>query len=159
MYGTVLLHSGVGPMTIRGAAEPPDHAGDAHHRRELVDSEERFRALVDNVTDYAIFLLDPDGKIVSWNTGAQRIKGYTADEIIGENFARFYPPEELSCNKPQRMLDLARRHGRVEDEGWRVRKDGTRFWANASITALFDESGGTRGFLKVTRDLTERREK
>jgi PAS domain S-box-containing protein len=140
-------------------ADGPERPTGVHHRRELVDSEERFRVLVDNVADYAIFLLDPDGIVRSWNTGAQRIKGYTAEEIIGQSFARFYPPEDVARNKPQRMLDLARRHGRVQDEGWRVRKDGTRFWANATITALFNEERHLRGFLKVTRDLTERREK
>ena len=91
------------------------------------ESEERFRLLVEQVQDYAIFLLDPDGRIVSWNAGAQRIKGYTAQEIIGEHFSRFYPAEALDVGKPEQELVVARLQGRVEDEDWRVRKDGSRF--------------------------------
>ncbi len=121
------------------------------------ESEERFRVLVEQVQDYAIFLLDPDGRIVSWNAGAQRIKGYTAQEIIGEHFSRFYPPEALDVGKPEQGLVVARLQGRVEDEDWRVRKDGSRFWANVVITALYGENGELRGFAKVTRDLTERK--
>lgn len=120
-------------------------------------SEERFRLLVEQVQDYAIFMLDPRGQIVSWNAGAQRIKGYTAQEIIGEHFSRFYPPEALATGTPERELAVARTQGRVEDEGWRLRKDGYRFWANVVITALYDEHGELRGFAKVTRDLTERK--
>lgn len=125
----------------------------------LRQSEERFRLLVDNVKDYAIFMLDPDGFIVSWNAGAARIKGYTREEIVGRHFSTFYTREEAAAGKPARELAIARQHGRVEDEGWRVRKDGTTFWANVNITAVYDESNRLRGFAKVTRDLTERRER
>jgi PAS domain S-box-containing protein len=125
----------------------------------LRQSEERFRLLVDNVKDYAIFMLDPEGFIVSWNAGAARIKGYTREEIVGRHFSTFYTREEAAAGKPARELAIARQHGRVEDEGWRVRKDGTTFWANVNITAVYDESNRLRGFAKVTRDLTERRER
>jgi PAS domain S-box-containing protein len=122
----------------------------------LRESEERFRLLVQSVKDYAIFLLDPEGYVNSWNDGAARIKQYTQQEIVGRHFSLFYPPED--SEKPAWMLDEARREGRVEDEGWRVRKDGTRFWADVVITALRDSRGELVGFAKVTRDLTERRE-
>ncbi|HZZ02664.1 PAS domain S-box protein, partial [Paraburkholderia sp.] len=132
-------------------------------QREYMDalrrSEERFRLLVDSVKDYAIFMLDPDGYIVSWNAGAARIKGYARDEIIGRHFSTFYPREEVAAGKPVRELAIAKQIGHVEDEGWRVRKDGTTFWANVNITAMYDESNQLRGFAKVTRDLTERRER
>jgi PAS domain S-box-containing protein len=121
-------------------------------------SEERFRMLVEGVHDYAIFLLDPTGHIATWNVGAQRIKGYTADEIIGHHFSEFYPAEARERNWPQRELEEALRLGRFEDEGWRVRKDGSLFWANVVITPLRDHEGVHRGFSKITRDLTERRE-
>jgi PAS domain S-box-containing protein len=125
--------------------------------RALFESEERFRLLVQGVLDYAIFMLDPQGNIASWNAGAQRIKGYLPEEIIGKHFSVFYPPEDNAAGKPARELEQAIAEGRLEDEGWRVRKDGTRFWANVVITALYDEHGVLRGFGKVTRDLTERR--
>jgi PAS domain S-box-containing protein len=124
----------------------------------LHESEERFRLLVEGVQDYAIFMLDPQGYIASWNPGAERAKGYTEDEIIGQHYSRFYMPEDVAAGKPKRMLEIARSYGRVEDEGWRVRKDGTRFWASVVITALRDKAGTLRGFAKVTRDLTERRQ-
>ncbi len=120
-------------------------------------SEERFRMLVGGVRDYAIFMLDPQGYIGSWNLGAQLLKGYTANEIIGKHFSIFYPPEDLAAGKPAHELEVATREGRYEEEGWRLRKDGTSFWANVLITALFDTEGNLRGFGKVTRDLTERR--
>src|SRR6266511_4638066 len=123
----------------------------------LREREERYRLLVEEVQDYAIFMLDVTGHIMSWNAGAQRIKGYSADEIIGRHFSIFYPPEDIAAGKPGRELEIAVAEGRLEDEGWRVRKDGTRFWANVVITALFDEAGKLRGFGKVTRDMTERR--
>src|SRR5437762_8197418 len=116
------------------------------------------RLLIDNVQEYAIFLLDESGHILSWNAGARRIKGYTAQEIIGKHFSIFYPDEDLAWDKPGHELEVAKREGRFEDEGWRLRKDGTRFWANVVITALIDDTGELKGFGKVTRDLTERRE-
>ncbi|EIF31045.1 PAS domain S-box [Burkholderia sp. Ch1-1] len=132
-------------------------------RREYVEalrqSEERFRLLVDSVKDYAIFMLDPQGHVVSWNAGAARIKGYTREEIVGRHFSTFYPPEDAAAGKPARELAIARQIGHVEDEGWRVRKDGTTFWANVNITAVYDESKRLCGFAKVTRDLTERRQR
>jgi PAS domain S-box-containing protein len=123
----------------------------------LRQSEERFRLLVESVQDYAIFLLDPEGRVASWNRGAERIKGYTEEEILGKHFSIFYPPEDQASRFPDHELEVAAREGRFEDEGWRVRKDGTRFWANVVITALRDETDGHLvGFGKVTRDLTER---
>lgn len=124
---------------------------------QLRQSEERFRLLVEGVVDYAIFMLDPAGNVASWNVGAERIKGYRAEEIMGRHFSTFYPPEAIAEGKPARVLRQALEQGRVEDEGWRIRKDGKRFWANAVITALRGADGTLRGFAKVTRDLTERR--
>ncbi len=122
-------------------------------------SEERFRLLVESVKDYGIFTLDTQGYITSWNEGARRIKGYEAHEIIGSHFSRFYPAEDIAAGKPAWELERAVSEGRVEDEGWRLRKDGSRFWADVVITALFDpETGELRGFGKVTRDLTERKQ-
>ena len=122
------------------------------------DPVDLFRLLVDRVQDYAIFALDPDGHILTWNTGAERLKGYAADEIVGKHFSMFYPPEDAAAGKPRALLEAAREEGRVEDEGWRLRKDGSRFWGNVLITALRDDSGRLVGFAKVTRDLTDRRE-
>jgi PAS domain S-box-containing protein len=119
--------------------------------------EESYRLLVESVKDYAIFMLAPDGHIVTWNEGAERIKGYRADEIIGQHVSRFYVPEDLELDRVGRLLRTAETEGRVEDEGWRVRKDGSRFWADVVITALCDAEGSLRGFGKVTRDLTDRR--
>lgn len=115
------------------------------------------RLLVESVTDYAIFLLDPAGHVRSWNAGAERIKGWSSEEIVGQHFSRFYPVEDVARGKPAQELELALAHGRVEDEGWRLRKDGTRFWANVVITALYGVNDELRGFGKVTRDLTQRR--
>jgi formate hydrogenlyase transcriptional activator len=123
----------------------------------LRDSEERFRSLVEGVRDYAIFMLDPDGRVVSWNPGAERIKGYRAEEIIGQRFSRFFTREDIERGKPDEELKVAAAQGRFEEEGWRVRKDGSQFWANVVITALRDEAGRLRGFSKVTRDFTERK--
>ena len=124
---------------------------------ELHRSEERFRLLVESVQDYGIFMLDPRGHIASWNAGAERIKGYRAEEIIGQHFSRFYTDEDIAGGKPPWELEVATAEGRYAEEGWRVRKDGTLFWASIVITALRDESGSLRGFAKVTRDMTERR--
>ncbi len=123
----------------------------------LRQSEERFRLLIERVRDYAIFMLDATGHVISWNAGAERIKGYRASEIIGHHFSRFYPQEDIDAGKPARELREALKDGRVEDEGWRLRKDGSRFWANVVITAVHDHDGTLRSFAKVTRDLTERR--
>jgi PAS domain S-box-containing protein len=123
----------------------------------LSESEERYRLLVERVKDYAIFMLDPSGRVVSWNSGAERIKGYRADEIIGQSFSRFYPEADIGRGRPQRLLEIAAAEGQVQDEGWRVRKDGSRFWADIVITALRDEAGNLRGFSKVTRDITARK--
>ncbi len=118
--------------------------------------EDRFRALVASVKDYAIFMLDPTGRIETWNKGAEHTKGYSAEEIIGQHMSRFYAPEDVARGLPEALLAQAVRDGRVEAEGWRVRKDGSKFWADVVITALVDDSGQLVGFAKVTRDLTER---
>jgi PAS domain S-box-containing protein len=136
----------------REAAFVPGHTGLPSLRGEVA-----FRLLVESVEDYAIFVLSPEGKVLTWNLGAQRIKGYAPDEIIGQHFSRFYTAEERKAGRPMRLLSRAAEQGRVQDEGWRIRKDGTRFWADVIITALRDGDGVPIGFAKVTRDLTERR--
>ena len=127
------------------------------HEEELRVSEERFRLLVESVRDYAIFMLAPDGIVQSWNSGAQAIKGYRASEIIGRHFRAFYTPEDQQAGKPEAELATARTLGRVEDDGWRVRKDGTLFWANVVLTAVHNPAGELIGFAKITRDMSERR--
>ncbi len=127
-------------------------------RRALGSSNDQFRQLVDGVRDYAIFLLDPKGNVTSWNQGAERIKGYKAHEIIGKHFSTFYTPESIAKGWPEYELKVVREEGRFEDENWRVRKDGSRFWANVTITALRNERGATEAFLKITRDLTTRKQ-
>ncbi len=122
-----------------------------------VGVETRFQLLVDAIAEYAIFMIDPDGIVTSWNAGAQRIKGYTRDEALGRHFSTFFTPEDQAAGRPARALQEARRTGRVEDEGWRLRKDGGRFWALVVMDAIYDESGTLLGFAKVTRDMTERR--
>jgi PAS domain S-box-containing protein len=135
------------------------HASAALGRVEdaLHESEERFRLLVDSVTDYGIFILDTEGRIVTWNAGAERIKGWRAEEIIGRPFTLFYTPDALEKGHPDEELRIASREGRYHEEGWRLRKDGSLFWADVTITALRDGAGRLRGFAKVTRDLTERK--
>ncbi|MFT8243298.1 PAS domain S-box protein [Roseomonas sp. BN140053] len=123
----------------------------------MLESERRFRLLVEGVTDYAIYMLDPQGHVTNWNAGAERIKGYLQAEIVGEHFSRFYTPEEHEAGVPARALETARREGRYEAEGWRRRKDGSRFWASVVIDAIYD-AGELIGFAKITRDLSERRE-
>ena len=134
---------------------PRSPAGAAHDSRRIADL---YRLLIESVTDYAIFVLDPEGRIASWNPGAARLKGYSEQEIIGRHFSIFYSDDEVSSGKPAKELEIASQEGRVEDEGWRLRKDGSRFWANVVITALHDETGALVGFAKITRDLTKRRE-
>ncbi len=129
-------------------------------RREteaLRESEARFRLLVESVRDYAIFMLDSQGHVATWNAGAERIKGYSTEEIVGRHFSTFYPPEKIAERFPEYELEVAAREGRFEDEGWRIRRDGSRFWANVVITALRNADGHLVGFAKVTRDLTDRR--
>jgi PAS domain S-box-containing protein len=121
-----------------------------------VPLEDRYFLLIEAVQDYAIFMLDPAGNVSSWNPGAQRIKGYSHDEIIGRHFSAFYTDEDIAAGKPARELAIAAAEGRVEDEGWRVRRDGSRFWANVTISAVRDASGTLLGFAKVTRDMTDR---
>jgi PAS domain S-box-containing protein len=124
---------------------------------KLQDAEERFRLLVESVKGYAMFVLDPEGRVATWNAGAERIKGYTAAEILGQHFSVFYAPEDVEAGQCELELGMASGEGRFEDEGWRLRKDGTRFWAHVAITALRDERGTLRGFAKVTQDLSDRR--
>jgi PAS domain S-box-containing protein len=119
--------------------------------------ESRFQRLIDSVIDYAIYMIDPSGMVATWNSGAQRIKGYTADEIIGRHFSCFFTDEDRRIGFPQQALETARRRGRFESEGWRIRKDGGRFWASAVIDAVYDDNGELTGFAKITRDITERR--
>ena len=132
-------------------------AQDNQPKSEPLGTEQDYRLLVENVKDYAIVMIDPQGYVVTWNAGAQKIKGYTADEIIGKHFSIFYTKEDVAQGKTEKELSMALKDGRYEDESWRVRKDGSRFWANVVITPLRDERGVLRGFGKLTRDLTERR--
>jgi PAS domain S-box-containing protein len=136
---------------------PPQGVGSSVHGPLTSDEAGLYRLLVHSVKDYAIFALDPKGHIISWNLGAERCKGYSESEILGRHYSIFYPPEAVLEGKPKRLLHAAEQEGRVEDEGWRVRKDGSRFWADVTITALRGDAGTLVGFAKVTRDLTERR--
>jgi PAS domain S-box-containing protein len=133
-----------------------DNSARKHAEEKLRWTEGSFRLMVESVSDYAIVMLDPEGCIASWNTGAQRIKGFHADEILGQHFSTFYPQDEVENGKPGRDLEKAAASGRHEDEGWRVRKDGSLFWANIVFTSIRDQAGNLRGFAKLTRDLTER---
>jgi PAS domain S-box-containing protein len=142
----ILITAAIRNISARKAAE-----------EALRQSEERLRLVVSNATDYAILMLDLDGRVVSWNEGAERIKGYRAEEIVGQHFSIFYPTEDIGNGKPALHLAEATRNGRFEDNGWRVRKDGSRFYANVVITALYDETGLLRGFGKIARDITERK--
>jgi PAS domain S-box-containing protein len=146
-----------GEFRTPAAREAAAYARAGGSRGLRAEGEGLHRLLVESVRDYAIFALDPAGYILSWNLGAERLKGYTVDEILGKHFSIFYPPEDIARGKPPWELEVAAREGRLEDEGWRLRKDGTRFWANVIITALRGEDGELVGFAKVTRDLTERR--
>lgn len=126
-------------------------------RKRLKQSEARFRALIDAVSDYAIFLLDEAGRVTSWSPGAERINGYGEEEVVDRHFSIFYPPEEALSGKPARSLEMAALQGRYEEEGWRVRKDGSRFVANVVITPVRDDDGELLGFAKITRDITDQR--
>src|SRR5439155_25478788 len=117
-------------------------------------SEERLRLMIENVKDYAIFLLDPQGRVASWNPGAERMKGYAVEEIIGQHFSRFYAPEDTTSGKPARELEIAATTGHFEEEGWRIRKDGSRFWASIVLSAVRNRAGELIGFTKITRDMT-----
>jgi PAS domain S-box-containing protein len=150
------VHSSSEETQFRSLAQLQLKAQMLEKELALRRSEQRFQLLVEAVRDYAIFMLDPEGNVTSWNRGAERIKGYKASEIIGSHFSRFYPEEDLRWGKPQWELKIAAKEGRFEDEGWRVRKDGSRFWANVIITAVHGETGKLIGFAKVTRDFTER---
>lgn len=135
-----------------------DLTGRKEHEESLRQSEERYRSLVEQVTDYGIFMLDEKGRVISWNEGARRMKGYEPSEIIGKYFSIFYPEEDLINGKPGYELSVARKEGKYEEEGWRIRKDGTRFWSSVVITAVYNTNGHLIGFSKVTRDLSERKE-
>lgn len=145
------------PQNKIDTATPEDLLPPAGKQKRLDQNDDIFRVLVESVKDYAIFLLDPSGRVATWNQGAQRIKGYKAHEIIGRHFSQFYPQDAQDSKWPQRELEIAAKEGRFADEGLRIRKDGSSFWAHVVITALRDDSGNLRGFSKVTRDLTERR--
>src|SRR5258708_5509975 len=143
------------------------HRGFAKITRDLTEqreqderirqSEERFRLLLEGVEDYAVYMLDPEGRVTSWNSGAQRITGYSADEIVGQAFERFYLPEDIAAGRPSAELRTAMLNRRAQDTGWRLRRDGTPFWADVVVTALHDEEGRLRGFAKVVRDLSEKK--
>jgi PAS domain S-box-containing protein len=142
----VLVVAAVRDITERKRAE-----------EELLQAQEGFRLVVEGVRDYAIFMLDPGGRVRTWSPGAARLKGYEAGEIIGRHFSVFYPRADVEAGKPARELAVAAEVGRYEEEGWRVRKDGSRFWANVIVTALRDKVGKLLGFAKITRDVTERK--
>jgi PAS domain S-box-containing protein len=164
-YGDDLIRQGVYsvrvfPLSTNFLGVAFEDVGDRKLEEQILrDSEERFRQLVESVREYAIFQLDPMGHVVSWNAGAERLKGYTSEEIIGRHFSIFYPQEDQMNDKPQDLLATAARYGQSEDEGWRIRKDGSRFWANVVITALRDSKGSLLGFAKLTQDTTTRRQK
>ena len=126
--------------------------------KPLSDNERQFRMLVESVVDYALYMLDPNGIVANWNTGGQRIKGYTPAEIVGQHFSRFYTDADRASGKPARALQIARETGRYEEEGWRVRKDGSFFWASVVIDPIRDDDGTLIGYAKITRDISERRE-
>jgi PAS domain S-box-containing protein len=132
--------------------------GSGRTTEALRQSEERFQVLIESIQEYAIYILDPNGFVISWNTGAQRIKGYSAPEVIGKHFSQFYTADDIRIDKPKRNLEIAAAKGKYEDESVRLRKDGTAFWANVLITPIRDTSGNLSGFAKVVRDITERKE-
>lgn len=145
-------------MTEARQSTPPISIDRASGYSNVPEGNEIFRLLIESIRDYAIFVLDPVGIVLTWNAGARAMKGYTKEEIVGKHFSVFYPPESMESKWPQRELALAEKEGRFADEGWRIRKDGTSFWASVMITALRDPAGKLAGFAKVTQDLTERRQ-
>ncbi|MGH9688255.1 MAG: PAS domain S-box protein [Candidatus Acidiferrales bacterium] len=151
------VHAAAEDDRVPDAAGKQNQGHTLHSHVEWGHQEDRFRKFVEAVQDYAIFMLDANGRVTSWNNGAERIKSYRRSEILGSHFSRFYPSEDIRSGKPQKLLDLAEKMGRAEDEGWRIRKDGTRFWARVTITAIRNESGELVGFGRVTRDLTEQK--
>ena len=144
-------------LKLIGGTRSHKHRLMTHTSPPLLTGERRFQLLVEAITDYAIYLLDPSGKVSSWNAGAERLKGYRADEILGQSFARFFTPEDQAKGRPRRALEIAAATGCFENDGWRVRKDGSRFWALAVLEAIRDENGVLIGFAKITRDMTERK--
>src|SRR3979409_273300 len=145
-------------MTKRIEGKPLERiSADNRGGAALQTTAEHFRMLVENMKDYGIIILDTDGRVASWNPGSEIILGYRSSEIIGQHFSRFFPTEEVQRGKPEMELKVATVEGRSEDEGWRIKKDGARFWSNEGITALRDQSGALCGFGKVMRDLTERK--
>src|SRR3954464_6355460 len=149
----------LGSAVMGGLQEDPMSTEATEARSDAPETDEqRSRVLIEAVTDYAIYMLDPHGIVTSWNRAAQRFKGYTPDEIVGEHFSRFYTEEDRKSGLPMRALETAAREGRFEQEGWRVRKDGSRFWAHVVIDPIRDEQRTLIGFAKITRDITERRE-
>src|SRR3974390_3496728 len=155
--GSAELNSGRYVARRRGGVLMAQRNKQKTRHRDSFESERSFRLLVEAVADYALYMLDPTGIITSWNIGGQRIKGYSPGEIVGQHFSRFYPEADRANGKPARALRIAREQGRYEEEGWRVRKDGTFFWASVVIDPIH-EGGTLVGFAKITRDITERRE-
>src|SRR5262249_52763968 len=149
-----VLHP-INPVLLRGKVSGLVEL--SKQRQEAQSQTDHLRLLIEGTTDYAIFMLDVEGRVKSWNKGAERIKGYKAEEIIGRHFSIFYPKKTAEQGWPQKELEIAKERGSIEDEGWRLRKDGTPFWANVVITALRDSGGTLIGFAKITRDLTERK--
>src|ERR1051325_8510330 len=139
------------------SSKRPGSPGPESVQEKLVQSEERFRLLIEGVRDAALYIVDPNGFVTTWNPGAERIKGYTAAEILGKHFSCFYTPDEIAAGRPMWVLETAAREGKFEEEHIRVRKDGSRFWANVLVTPLHDSSGNLYGFAKVVRDVTARK--
>ena len=158
-WASMVLHPAQAPdgSLIGFAQVTRDIADRVAAQRALSDSEGRFRLLVENVVDYAIYMLDPNGIVINWNAGAERMKGYRAEEVIGEHFSRFYTKEDRRTGLPTKILETAAQEGHYQDEGWRIRKDGSRFWASVEVDAIRDAGGRLIGFGKVTRDVSERR--
>lgn len=143
---------------VQPTARPIKRTGKSSPARVTAQPDEQFKLMIDAVVDYAIYMLDPKGRVITWNPGASRLKGYSEREVLGKDFALFFTEDARQTNKPRKELETAKLKGRFEEEGWRVRKNGHRFWANVILTPIYDATGSLRGFVKVTRDLTERKE-